>query len=92
MLSRWMAATLFKKDIAALRASLSLRTCSQELQSVTNNAREPYKEVLKALEARLTDTVNWADLNLSKISAETTILPVHPSQLGSKHKYVFTVF
>mmetsp|Transcript_28874 Transcript_28874/g.41145 ORF Transcript_28874/g.41145 Transcript_28874/m.41145 type:complete len:959 (+) Transcript_28874:68-2944(+) len=86
MLSRWMAATLFKNDIATLRASISLRTCSQELRDVTNNSREPYRDLLKVLEARLNDTIHWADLNLAKITPNSTAVPVPPGALESNRK------
>eukprot|EP01035_Chromulina_nebulosa_P025049 gene25049-32656_t len=84
MLSRWMAATLFKKEIGELRASISLRTCSPELRALTPNAREPYRELLKLLEARLQDTIEWTDSNLSQITPESVAVPVPPPRIGPK--------
>eukprot|EP01041_Mallomonas_annulata_P005192 gene5192-10384_t len=65
MLSRWMAATLFKADILKLRAKLSLRTCSEELKVLSKNAREPYREVLKQIEGRLQATIEWTQNHTS---------------------------
>lgn len=61
MLSRWVGATLFKADITALIGSLSVDYCSEELREATNSKREPYREILKPLEARLQATVEWAE-------------------------------
>lgn len=60
-MSRWMAATLYKADIADLRALLSMQRCSPELQAMAPGSREPYREVLKALEARLANTIAWTE-------------------------------
>eukprot|EP01038_Epipyxis_sp_PR26KG_P015244 gene15244-20546_t len=64
MLSRWMAATLFKADIQKLRSSLSLRTASEELKKSTNHAREPYRELLKQVINRLQATISWTNNEL----------------------------
>lgn len=60
-MSRWVAATLYKADIAELRSLLSMRLCSQELKAKTTNQREPYREVLKKLEQRLQATIDWTE-------------------------------
>ena len=64
MLSKWLAATLFKADIQKLKGSLSLRSSSEELAKATNNSPEPYREVLKKLEARLKATVDSVNSKL----------------------------
>ena len=61
MLSRWMAATLFKKDLVDLRASLSVRPCNEEIKRMSNHSREPYREIARALEARLQATIEWTE-------------------------------
>lgn len=75
MLSRWVAATLFKADIHYLRSELSLRFASPELLEVTKNSREPYRDFLKIYEEKLQRTIDWAasqmkhpNLSTSKIS------------------------
>lgn len=60
MLGRWMAADLFLRDVEALQASLSMRRCSAELESVVGQAREPYREILKQVRERLLLTREWA--------------------------------
>ena len=59
MLGRWMAASLFKADLAALRVELTLKSGSEELKAFTNNAYEPYRFLLKNLESRLQATMDW---------------------------------
>lgn len=61
LLSRWVATSLYLNDIKDLRASLSIRPCSEELRNASNNAREPYREVLKQLEKRLQATQQWTE-------------------------------
>lgn len=60
-MSRWMAATLYKKDISELRALLSMQRCSDALRATVNNHREPYRELLKRLEQRLQATIQWTE-------------------------------
>lgn len=66
LLSRWVAATLYKEDIKELRASLSMKACSPAVSALANNAREPYREILKQLERRLQATINWTESALLK--------------------------
>ena len=41
--SRWMAADLYEREIAALRLELSMTEATTELRARTGNAREPYR-------------------------------------------------
>ena len=66
MMSRWTAATLFKADCVKLRSLLSFHNASEELKTHTNNAREPYRYVLKDLEARLDATIEWTAATIQK--------------------------
>ena len=36
-----------------LRSSLSLRTCSQEVKELSNNSREPYRDILKKIDKEI---------------------------------------
>jgi phosphoenolpyruvate carboxylase len=65
MMSRWLAATLFKADIIKLRSELSILPASKELKEATGNSREPYRFLLRQLEAKLEATIEWTD-NLIK--------------------------
>lgn len=57
LMSRWTAASLFKQDMIRLRSLLSFHTASNELLSATEGAREPYRFMLRKLEARLDATL-----------------------------------
>src|SRR5690554_7404414 len=56
LLGRWMAADLYLRDIQSLRAELSMWQASAELQAVTGDSREPYRQVLAQLRDRLIRT------------------------------------
>lgn len=61
-MSRWMAATLYLKDISELRTlELSIQRCSPELKAKVENLREPYRELLKKIELRLQATIHWTE-------------------------------
>ncbi|MFP4647626.1 MAG: phosphoenolpyruvate carboxylase [Halorhodospira sp.] len=65
ILSRWMAAYLYERDIQRLISTLSLQVCDEELrQEVGGEAWEPYRVVLKRLRARLRQTMRWAEAKL----------------------------
>jgi phosphoenolpyruvate carboxylase len=76
MRSRWVAANLFKTEMSNLRHELSLRTASAELLAVTNNSREPYRDILFGLEERLQDTINWASAQIKSPDFATSHTPV----------------
>ncbi|HVS33096.1 MAG TPA: phosphoenolpyruvate carboxylase [Thermoanaerobaculia bacterium] len=56
LLSRWMAADLYLRDIEELRIDLSVRRGSPELERLAGCTEEPYREVLKKLRDRLRET------------------------------------
>ena len=65
VLSRWMAAYLYERDVQRLVSSLSLQVCDDELrQEVGGDAWEPYRVVLKRVRARLRQTMRWAEAKL----------------------------
>ena len=53
LLARWKAADLYLGDIKVLIDELSMTRCSEALADYTDNAREPYREVLRDLRAML---------------------------------------
>ena len=53
LLSRWMAADLYLKEIEALRDELSMTCASAELRARAGDAREPYRELLRTSAALL---------------------------------------
>ncbi len=75
LLSRWMAADLYLRDVNNLRKELSMSAASNELAELAGNAREPYRMVLGALRTRLEATRNWAQANLNdKTEASPEVL------------------
>lgn len=62
LLSRWMAADLFLRDVDQLRADLSMQTCDTALRALVGaDSREPYRDVLREVRHRLRATRTWAD-------------------------------
>lgn len=59
--ARWTAAVLFGRDVDALRAALSMHTCSPSLAAAAGGAAEPYRAVLRQLRDRLAATQRWAE-------------------------------
>src|SRR5690606_32955282 len=54
---RWTAASLFAKELDRLRSELSSRSCSAELRArVGDDAREPYRAILRDARSRLRNT------------------------------------
>ena len=85
VVSRWMAAELYEREMAALRLELSMTDASPELRAVTGEAHEPYRAILRGVRARLRATrdvlgVEIARANLSGAEpASGSITPsVHP--------------
>jgi len=56
MLSRWMAADLYLRDVEQLRLELSMWACSDELRARVGDVSEPYRHLLNGLRSRLKDT------------------------------------
>ena len=56
LVSRWMAADLYERDITALQLELSVTQANQHLQDRTHRSREPYRAVLRELRTRLRAT------------------------------------
>ena len=61
LLSRWMAADLYLRDLETLRAELSMSEATPELWAQAGKHREPYREVLTGLRERLRRTRDWAE-------------------------------
>ncbi|MCA7011957.1 phosphoenolpyruvate carboxylase [Dickeya dadantii] len=66
LLSRWKAADLFLRDVQVLVSELSMTTCTPELQQLAggDEVQEPYRELMKALRAQLTATLDYLDARL----------------------------
>lgn len=64
LLSRWMAADLYLKDIDNLRSELSMYQCSKELRQRVGDAAEPYRALLGEVRCHLQATKHWAHAKL----------------------------
>ncbi len=56
LLSRWMAADLYSRDIDSLRSELSMHRCNHELRERVGDVAEPYRELLGELRTDLERT------------------------------------
>ena len=63
-LSRWAAADLYLDDIDALRDELSLEVASPALMARVGEVREPYRELLRSVRARMRATRDWIEMSL----------------------------
>ncbi len=81
LLSRWMAADLYFRDLDQLRAELSMGQCNSELRARVGEVSEPYREVLGAVRAALGRTKVWlkAQLDGSVLPFEGVL--VHEDEL-----------
>ena len=64
LLSRWVAATLYLREIDALRDELSIDTASPELRELAGDAPEPYRHLLRGVRDRLRATQQWIEGSL----------------------------
>ncbi|CAA6800559.1 MAG: Phosphoenolpyruvate carboxylase (EC, partial [uncultured Thiotrichaceae bacterium] len=76
LLSRWMAADLYLRDIDQLRMELSMYECSDELRKVAgDNASEPYRKILGKLKKRLNNTKSCIEKKLQgKVTAASNVI------------------
>ena len=59
LLSRWMAADLYLRDLKPLIGELSMSVCNDALKDEVGVCREPYRVVLKKLRERLRQTKQY---------------------------------
>lgn len=65
LLGRWMAATLYLRDLKLLAGELSMSAASGELLAqLPSDTKTPYRDVLMPVIALLENTVKWADSKL----------------------------
>jgi phosphoenolpyruvate carboxylase len=64
LLSRWVAANLYLKEIDALRDELSLTSASTELRALAGDSKEPYRAILRGVRSRLLATRHWVEASL----------------------------
>jgi phosphoenolpyruvate carboxylase len=64
LLSRWVAAGLYLREIEALRDELSIEQGTGELLARVPGSAEPYRELLRHVRARLRATRDWTEAAL----------------------------
>jgi phosphoenolpyruvate carboxylase len=64
LLSRWMAADLYSREIHKLIQRLSMEECSQELRNMVGDVREPYRVFLRTVRDRINLTRTWCEAQL----------------------------
>jgi len=64
LLSRWMAADLYLRDMEKLQGELSMHQCDANLRKQIGDSEEPYRALIKQLCQRLKQTKEWAELTL----------------------------
>ena len=79
LLSRWMAADLYLRDIEHLAADLSMQQASAALLARVGESAEPYRSLLKQLRDRLRATRSWAQ------AALTDAVPAPAAVLHDNH-------
>jgi phosphoenolpyruvate carboxylase len=81
MLSRWMAADLYVRDVDQLRAELSMHQCNDELRQQSAEADEPYRYILGTLKKALGCTKAWIEQKLDGQMIEADGLILQKQQL-----------
>jgi phosphoenolpyruvate carboxylase len=61
LLSRWVAADLYLKEVIALRDELSMTQATPALRARVGDGREPYRELLRQVRTQLVDTRAWIE-------------------------------
>jgi len=61
LLSRWVAAGLYLREIELLRDELSIEAATDELQARVPGSSEPYREVLRTVRRRIMATRAWVE-------------------------------
>ena len=64
LLARWMAASLYLRELDALRDELSLASASPELLARSGDAVEPYRALLRGVRDRMRATRAWIETSL----------------------------
>ncbi len=64
LLSRWMAADLYFRNVDKLVQRLSMEECSDELRALVGDVREPYRVYLRGVRNRLKQTRAWYEAQL----------------------------
>ncbi|MBB1317604.1 phosphoenolpyruvate carboxylase [Shewanella sp. SR43-4] len=81
--NRHAAARLYLKDIVTLLGELSMENANAELSALTDNSKEPYRDVLRKLRCQLRNTIDYLNARLEgkKPDVDTRELIWHKTDL-----------
>jgi phosphoenolpyruvate carboxylase len=81
--NRHAAARLYLKDIVTLLGELSMDQANAELSALTDNSKEPYRDVLRQLRGQLRNTIDYLNARLEgkKPDIDTSELIWHKTDL-----------
>jgi phosphoenolpyruvate carboxylase len=81
--NRHAAARLYLKDIVTLLGELSMEQANAELSALTDNSKEPYRDVLRKLRGQLRNTIDYLNARLEgkKPDIDTRELIWHKTDL-----------
>lgn len=66
LLSRWMAANLYEKELTKIIQNLSNHECSKAIQAKVGNSSEPYRVFLRPIRDKMKNTQRFIELHLNK--------------------------
>jgi phosphoenolpyruvate carboxylase len=81
LLSRWVAADLYLKDIDLLRSELSMNKCSPEVRALVGDHPEPYRALLREVRNHLRITKHWTTERLDGRPVDKEGVYILPRQL-----------
>ncbi|BBB27357.1 phosphoenolpyruvate carboxylase [Amphritea japonica] len=81
LLSRWMAADMYLKDIDLLRSELSMNRCSPEIRALVGDHPEPYRALLREVRNQLRITKHWTTERLEGHPVDKEGVYIVPQQL-----------
>jgi phosphoenolpyruvate carboxylase len=83
LMSRWVAADLYFREVNTLCAQLSMCDANEELKNASNNSAEPYRYVLKDLKQKLKNTLSYLEDRLSNLENDNLDIIVSQDQILS---------
>src|SRR5690606_17576439 len=84
LLTRWMAADLYAREITRLRSELSMNSANDELRSRVGDVPEPYRALLREVIGRLHRTRRCTEemLNGTSVDVQDESIYTDPEQLA----------
>ncbi|MEI6897201.1 MAG: phosphoenolpyruvate carboxylase [Psychromonas sp.] len=80
--SRWVALSLYLKDIKQLTSELSMSDCDEQLRATVGDVDEPYRTILRKLRGDLKETLTALGAILQNKKSEARDLIISTDQLS----------